>query len=115
MLKKTLLLGVTLSLFLLGAAKAPRVTEISGKTSKINALAIVVPQKNPVVNAAAAELQKFLSEATGTRIPVVNHPQPGKFSIVLGDNPLLKKAGLDVTSNILTVDECIEEIYKLCR
>lgn len=26
----------------------------------------------------------------------------------------LKKAGFDITSNILTVDECIEEIYKLC-
>ena len=60
-----------------------------------NAQIVIAPQSPSTVRFAAQELQYFLSELFGKKIPVVNTVSPGKVSIVLGDNEMSRKAGLD--------------------
>ena len=96
MKKMLLFLFLTAALCLSAAQKAPRITEISGKSASVGEVEIVIPKKIPVVDVAAEELQKILSVASGQKIPVVKSPTAGKFSIILGDNALLQKEGIDV-------------------
>ena len=96
-MKKLLLFLVLAGALCLGAAqKPPRITEVSGKCASVGEVEIVTPKKIPVVDVAAEELQKILSVASGQKIPVVKSPTAGKFSIILGDNALLQKEGVDV-------------------
>ena len=97
MFKIRLFIFLFFTCIVLSAAKAPRITEISGKNQQIRDIEIVVSQAVPVVRTAAAELQQMLSTVTGEKIPVVKRPSGGKrFSIILGDCTSLQSAGLDV-------------------
>lgn len=94
---KKLVLFLLLSVFALAlSAKVPRVAEVSGTVSKVNAPEIVLPRQNPAAAKAAEELQKFLSEATGQQIPILKAPSSKGFALILGGNELLEKAGLDL-------------------
>ncbi len=62
-----------------------------------NNVEIVVPVGSvKQIGFAASELQQFLGEALGGRIPISNKPSSGKTSIILGENALSRKAGLSL-------------------
>ena len=90
-------------LVLLGAAilsgahfdRGERRIRVSGAMRPVTRAEIVVPEGNPVRRFAAGELQSFLKRASGLELPVVAKPTPGVLSLVLGDNALARKAGLD--------------------
>ena len=90
-------------LLLLGAAllsgahfdRGERRIRISGASRPVTRAEIVLPEANPVRRFAAEELQSFLKRASGLDLPVVAKSTPGVLSLVLGDNALAKKAGLD--------------------
>lgn len=73
------------------------VCEVSGPVKDAGALEIVVEQPCPVVKYAAKELQTCLKKATGQDIPVVKAPSGNKTALILGDCPIARAAGLDVT------------------
>ncbi len=58
---------------------------------------IVIPANaKPVVKFAAGELQTFIKQSTGIKIPIVDKPQKGFTSIILGFNPLSSSLGTGV-------------------
>ena len=67
------------------------VVSATGENSQI----LIAPDAPLTVKFAARELQYFLSEIFGTKIPVVTKAAPGKFSFILGDNVWSRKAGVD--------------------
>ena len=75
---------------------------------------IVVDAKAPrTVKFAAQELQYFLSEIFGKKIPMTDKVAEGKVSFVLGDNIWSRKAGMDFTKLcregffIKTAENCV--------
>jgi hypothetical protein len=74
----------------------PRVVEVSGQPEKIRNLEIVVEDRQPLLKFAAAELRDFLKQATGIQVPVTAKPSAGKISLILGDCPSARAAGIDV-------------------
>ena len=74
----------------------PRVVEISGQPEKIRNLEIVVEDQLPVLKFASAELRDLLKRGTGITVPVTAKPSAGKFSLILGDCPSARAAGIDV-------------------
>ena len=74
----------------------PRQVKISGKVQKVVDLTIVVEKEIPLLKFAAKELQNFLQQATGKRISISKTPSSKGISLILGDCPLARKAGIDV-------------------
>ena len=74
--------AVTLSL---GAAELEK-----GKTD-----IVVARSATDVVEFAAEELQTFLSEALGEKVPIVKKPTTGRTAVILGVNEWSSAAGLD--------------------
>lgn len=57
---------------------------------------IVIPEKScNVVRFAGKELQKFLQQSFGDKIPIVSSPDDQKTSIILGDNDFSRKEKID--------------------
>lgn len=81
------------SLFL--SAGLPRQCDMDGKTEKIRHFEIVIPQALPVLNFAAKELQTYLGKVTGNDVPILENVSGKAFPIILGDNPLSRKIGLN--------------------
>ena len=83
----------------LSAAPLPRSVTVGKKTLielKPGNFAILIPPKaSKVIQFAASELQTVLSQAMGTKVPVVSTPQSGKHHLRLGMTPEAVKAGLD--------------------
>ena len=77
-------------------AAAGRSIKVSGKTDRITGIEIMKAGKGNVVDYAAGELQRCLQIATGKKIPLVKNATPGKFTIILGDGEIPRKAGIDV-------------------
>lgn len=86
----------------------PRITRISGKTQKITKLEIVVGDPVPLVRFAAGELQEFLKQATGVKVPVVKKAGGKRLALVLGNTAEFKAAGIDL-------DQLPEEGYYIIR
>lgn len=63
---------------------------------------VVAPDACETVQVAAEEMQTFLSQSLGARIPVVTSRTSGRSAIVLGSNGLADSAG--VTTNGLVAD-----------
>ena len=93
---KKFLSFLTLGLFCLTLAAAGRNIHISGDVREVSGIEIVRASRGPVTDHAAAELARCLKLATGKDIPLVERPTPGKFTIVVGDGELTRKAGIDV-------------------
>ena len=71
---------------------------IPGFVNGKNFMEIVVPEGSArVVHFAADELKSFLKQSLGADVPVVRTPTDGMTSIILGDNELSRKEGLDVS------------------
>ena len=72
----------------------PRITELSKETTTLIAdgksdLEIVAPaEAGEVAKFAGEELQTFLQQATGAKIPLVDKRSGAKYAIILGDNAL---------------------------
>ena len=81
----------------LAVTAAARSIKISGAPEKIDSFEIVKAVNKPVVAFAAREMQTLLSEVSGKKIAVVTKPTPGAFSIILGDCPETRSAGVDVS------------------
>ncbi len=63
---------------------------------------VVAQQAPPSTRYAAEELQRFLEEITGARLPIVTDATPaGPQEIVLGDSTRLKALGLGIDFNAL--------------
>ena len=73
------------------------VCELSGPVKDAGTLEIVTEQPVPVVEFAAKELQTILKQATGQDVPIVQKASEGKTSLILGDCPSARAAGLDVS------------------
>jgi hypothetical protein len=56
------------------------------------------------VKYAAEELQKFLQQSTGVKIPIVEKRSGAKYAIILGDNPLFRKAFPKMDPAKITLD-----------
>ena len=60
---------------------------------------IVVPESSGnVAKYAAQELQTFLEKTIGGKIGIVSSPTPGKTVLLIGDNELTRKLGVDIKS-----------------
>ncbi len=105
-MKKIILLSLVFLGFALSAAaipdyevRPPRRLKVGSKTvlniTAENAQIVIAPKAPSTVRFAAQELQYFLSERFGKKIPVVNTLSPGKSAIILGDNEWSRKAKLD--------------------
>ena len=94
MKKLCLLLAVFLLCCTLAAAG--RSIEVSGTLQKITNIEVLQDARGTVTDYVTAELRRCLKLATGKTIPVVKKPTPGKFTIVVGDGPVARKAGIDV-------------------
>lgn len=58
---------------------------------------VVIPSKaNRSVRFAAQELAGFLSQISGTRIPVIHRPSGKKFAFLIGDRKAAAEAGIDL-------------------
>ena len=57
---------------------------------------VVAAEAPPVVHFAAAEMTNLLSQAFGTKIPLVDHPSGNKVSVVLGANEWSSAVGIDI-------------------
>jgi hypothetical protein len=67
---------------------------------------IVVPDEaGPVAKFAGKELKELLSQSLGADIQVLKEPSGGKTALILGNNKLLSKAGIDISK--LPVDAFI--------
>lgn len=95
-MKCQLLFALLLTAILPVSGVQPRVVEISGKPEKIRNLEIVVENKVPLVYFAAEELRDTLKKAAGIQVPVTTKPSEGKISLILGDCPSARAAGIDV-------------------
>ena len=96
-LKVLLLLGA--GLFLLSCASDDyyqRCISVSGKVAPVQKLAIVVPESTRLLEFAAAELQSMLEQSTGSTVPVQKSIGKEEVSLILGNNPLLQQAGLNL-------------------
>ena len=96
-LKVLLLLGA--GLFLLSCASDDyyqRCISVSGKVAPVQKLAIVVPESTRLLEFAAAELQSMLEQSTGCTVPVQKSIGKEEVSLILGNNPLLQQAGLNL-------------------
>jgi Domain of unknown function (DUF4838)/Carbohydrate family 9 binding domain-like/Glycosyl hydrolase family 67 N-terminus len=63
---------------------------------KCNARIVISETAVPVIKFAAKELQNFILESTGVKIPVTHQPQAGHYSIMLGDTAYSRQAGIKV-------------------
>ncbi|NLF93377.1 MAG: DUF4838 domain-containing protein, partial [Oligosphaeraceae bacterium] len=96
-LRVLLLLGT--GLFLLSCASDDyyqRCISVSGKATPVRKLAIVVPESTRLLEFAAAELQAVLQQSTGSTVPVQKSIGQEELSLILGNNPLLQEAGLNL-------------------
>ncbi len=94
---KKLLTMLSVLLLFCTLSAAGRSIKVAGKLQKITDIEILQSCKGGVVDYAAAELKRCLELATGKKIPLVKSCTPGKFTIVLGDGEVTRKAGVDVT------------------
>ena len=70
---------------------------------------IVTPvEAGEVAKYAGEEIQKFVQQATGVKIPLVTERGKGEYAIILGNNALFKKAfpDRDVENCIVTDFTC---------
>ena len=74
------------------------VSKVSGQVKDAGELEIVVEQPGTMVNFAAKELQTYLKQGLGRKIPVVRKASAGKTSLFLGDGPSAREAGIDVNA-----------------
>ncbi len=75
--------------------RGARRIEISGRKLPASNLEIVVPVQTPVLDFAAMELQTLLKKGGIANCPIRQAPTQGAVSLILGDNELARKAGLD--------------------
>ena len=75
-----------------------RTIELSTAKMPANVMEVVLPENYPVAQLAAGELQKYLSEATRQNIPLVKTPTGRALSLIVGDNTLLRQAGMNPDS-----------------
>ena len=94
-MKKTVLLS-SLILFCCVLCGAGRSIKVSGPVQKIMEIEVVKASEGSVVDYAANELRRCLVLATGKEVPLVKAPSLGKFTIVMGDGEVTRKAGIDV-------------------
>ncbi|NLF94125.1 MAG: DUF4838 domain-containing protein [Oligosphaeraceae bacterium] len=79
-----------------GCAGVRRI-EVSGTSTAVPGFEIVLPEKTPLLEYAASELQTCIGQATGQQVPIVAAPGGGSaLSLVLGRNRFLEAAGLRV-------------------
>ena len=95
-MKCQLMFALLLTAILPVSGVQPRVVEISGKPEKIRNLEIVVENKVPLVYFAAEELRDTLKKAAGIQVPITAKPSEGKISLILGDCPSTRAAGINV-------------------
>ena len=76
---------------------AGRSIKVAGALQKITDAAVFQASKGPVTDYTATELRRCLKLATGKEIPLVTRIDPAKFTIVVGDGEVTRKAGVDVT------------------
>jgi len=99
MKKLLVLLGLTVCATVVCAVefdRGERKISVSNRTQTVKELEIVVPVSNPVLKFAAAELQRFLKQSAGISAPILKKESGKKIALVLGDNALSQKAGLNV-------------------
>lgn len=99
MKKLLVLLGLTVCTTVVCAVefdRGERKISVSNRTQTVKELEIVVPVSNPVLKFAAAELQRFLKQSAGISAPILKKESGKKIALVLGDNALSQKAGLNV-------------------
>ena len=75
--------------------RGARQIRISGRKLPASKLEIVVPVQTPVLDFAAMELQTLLKKGGIANCPIRQAPTQGAVSLILGDNELARKAGLD--------------------
>ena len=79
-----------------------RIIEVSKETTTLIAnrnsdLEIVVPSgSGDILPYAGSELQKFIEKATGAKVPLTDKRSSAKYAVILGDNPLFRKAYPDL-------------------
>ena len=98
---KNLLCAALLLIFSLSVSgvqfdRGIRQIRISGKSDAVKKVEIVIPEKTPMLDFAAKELQSFLKKSSQVTSVVVSKPTPGAYALILGDNEFSRKAGLDV-------------------
>ncbi len=94
-----MLLLLTAGLLLLSCASDDyysRRIAVSGKPTAVRKLAVVLPESTRLLEFAAAELQAILEQATGCQVPVQKSIGNEDVSLILGNNALLKEAGLNL-------------------
>ena len=69
---------------------------VLAENGKANVVIVVPPQATNVTRFAAQELKTFLDASLAASIPIVEQPPANMPAIILGDNELSRKAGLDV-------------------
>ena len=94
-MKKTVLLS-SFILFCCVLGAAGRSIKVSGPVQKITEVEVLKASEGTVADYAANELRRCLRLATGKEIPLVKKATPGKYTIVVGDGELARKAGVDV-------------------
>ncbi len=73
-----------------------RAVAVSGETTKVTSLEIVVESSTPLLDFAALELQGMLKTATGHDVAILQAPTAGRTALILGDSALARAAGLSV-------------------
>ncbi|MBR2373427.1 MAG: DUF4838 domain-containing protein [Lentisphaeria bacterium] len=73
----------------------PRKTVISAQKTPVNYIEVVMPEKTRLLEFAAKELCTYLGKVTGKKIPLLSAPSGKGISIVIGDNALARKAGIN--------------------
>ena len=81
-----------------GMATVPRLAEISGETDEFSEVKIICDSSCPVVLYAADELQLYLGKVTGKKPLITKEPSENALQFVLGDGPLSRAAGFDVSA-----------------
>ena len=78
-------------------AATPRIAEISPETDEFSKVEIVCDSPCQVVRYAADELQLYLGKVTGQQPVITNNPSEDALQFILGDGPLSRAAGFDVS------------------
>ena len=79
-------------------AATPRIAEISTETDEFSKIEIICDSSCQVVRYAADELQLYLGKVTGQKPLIAKQPSDGTLQFILGDGPLSRAAGFDVSA-----------------
>ena len=89
------LLAVTMTLTIAGGASAGEL--VLAENGKSDYRIVLADDASPSTKHGAEELQSFLEQMTGAKLPIVSDQQPlGEREIILGDNAHLKAVGAAV-------------------